>query len=117
MSAAIIVVHADNNQTAGLRKFLEGENYRAVQCESLMHLDEPIRENSSRVVIVDLDTVSVDNRRLRNLRRKHTAVRVIALSSRRFHPELEEAMASHIYACLGKPVDLEELAYLLRSIF
>ncbi|MEW6349482.1 MAG: response regulator [Thermodesulfobacteriota bacterium] len=117
MKATITVVDADKEQAAALRTLLEQENYSAVSCESLARLDELLQADCSRVAVVDLDTVPVDNRGFRNLKRKYTTVRVIALSSRRFHPELEEAMASHIYACLGKPVNIEELAYLLRSIF
>jgi hypothetical protein len=41
---------------------------------------------------------------------------VIGVSSRRFHPELEESMRTHISACLSKPVDEGELLYWLKSI-
>jgi hypothetical protein len=41
---------------------------------------------------------------------------ILCLSSARFHPELKESFLSHIYACLTKPIDPDELRYWLRSI-
>jgi len=78
-------------------------------------LEKNVRAGACQAVILDLDSLPVDNRLLRNLRRKDPSVRIIVLSSRRFHPELEEAMSTHIYACLSKPVDSEELIYWLKS--
>ena len=38
------------------------------------------------------------------------------LSKHPFHPELQDAICYHIYACLNRPVDPDELFYFLRSI-
>jgi len=43
--------------------------------------------------------------------------RAMAVSGRPFHPELKEALATYICACLCKPVDLDEPIYLVKSIF
>ena len=117
MKQQIVVVDADKKQADHLCSMLEEQEYRAVRSESLTHVDQSITANSSRVVIVDLDTLPVDNHKLRYLKRTHPSLRVIAVSASRFHPELEESMSSHIYACMCKPIDPDELAYLLRSIF
>jgi DNA-binding NtrC family response regulator len=82
----------------------------------LGNLENNIQEEGRHVVILDLDTLSVDNRSIRDLRRRRPGVCIIGISSRSFHPELEEAMSSHIYACLSKPVDTEELIYWIRAI-
>ena len=42
---------------------------------------------------------------------------IIALSREQFHPGLEESLRDHIYACLGKPADPDELLYVLKGIF
>ena len=34
----------------------------------------------------------------------------------RFHPELKEALCYHIFACINKPVDPDELVYWIRCI-
>ena len=93
------------------------ENYQAISLNSLANLEERIQETACSVVILDLDTLPVNNRFIRNLKVKRDKMHIIGLSSRPFHPELEEAMSSHIYACLSKPVDPDELTYLLKSIY
>lgn len=117
MKELIIVFDADKEQAADMCALLHEQNYCASQSESLAHLEELVRENACRAVIVDLDTVPVDNRTLRNLTRSYPGLRVVAVSGRRLHPELKEALSSHIYACLCKPVDPDELIYWIKSVF
>lgn len=112
-----MVVDADKEQRKELRAILEPEHYRITTLHSLLNLEERILKGTCRAVILDLDTVPVSNRALRQLKRKNPDIFIICLSKRKFHPELEEAISRHIYACLGKPVDPDELVYLLRSIY
>ncbi len=117
MDEPIVVVDADEEQCKELRTILAHEHYRITTLHSLLNLEESIHEGTCRAVILDLDTVPVGNRALRELKRKNPEVFIICLSKRKFHPELEEAISRHMYACLGKPVDPDELVYLLRSIY
>ena len=66
--------------------------------------------------MLDLDTEQVTNAALRELKKKHSLT-IIALSGEHLHPDLEESLRHHIYACLGKPADPDELLYILRSVF
>ena len=116
MEGPIIVVDADEKETDALRAVLEGDNYPAIALTALGDLEGKIQETASSVVILDLDTLPVDNRFIRDLKRQKDNVYIIGLSSRPFHPELQEAVSTHIYACLGKPVDTDELLYWLKSI-
>lgn len=68
-------------------------------------------------VLLDLDAIPVTNPMIRNLAAKHPGIPFICISRKRFHPELREAFRDHIYACLTKPVDLEELRYWLKSLW
>lgn len=68
------------------------------------------------VVIMDLDTIPIGNRIIRELTVKYPGVYFLWLSSDRFHPHLKEALCYHIYACINKPVDPDELLYWVRSI-
>ena len=113
----IVVVDPDEVQCEQLCAILEREHFPTSPLHSLADLALEIQEGTSRVVILDLDTFSVDNRLFRDLKRKNPEVCIIGLSSRSFHPELEEAMCSHIHACLGKPVDEDELIFLVKSVF
>ena len=117
MDEPIVVVDADEEQCEELCAMLEREHYRTTALHSLINLEENVHEGTCRAVILDLDTVPVGNRALRELKRKNPDIFIICLSKRKFHPELEEAISRHIYACLGKPVDPDELVYLLRSIY
>jgi hypothetical protein len=66
---------------------------------------------------MDIDTVQIDNWAIRKLTVKYPKVYFLCLSSDRFHPHLKEALCNHIYACINKPVDPEELFFWLRSIY
>ncbi len=116
MDGPIIVVNADETEIDELRAILERDNYPAITLTTLGDLEEKIQETASRVIILDLDTLPVDNRFVRHLKRQKEKIYIIGLSSRPFHPELQEAVSTHIYACLGKPVDTDELLYWLRTI-
>lgn len=96
---------------------LEAQDYHVIPSRSLAGLPGLIEGSSCRAVILDLDTVPVNNRHLRDIKKTFPDLYVVAVSDRSFHPELKEAMAAYIYACLCKPIDPEELAYWLKSIF
>jgi DNA-binding NtrC family response regulator len=117
MDRPIMVVDADKTESRDLCNALERDNYHAIAIHSLGNLEEKIRETACKVVILDLDTLPVDNRFITDLRRQNPGLPIIGLSSRPFHPELKEAMSSHICACLGKPPDLDELIYCVRSFW
>lgn len=117
MKKEVLVLDADEKQCRELCAMLEERHYRVNPMNSLLNLERYIQGGGCRAVILDLDTVTVNNRALRELKRKTPGVYIVGLSKRQFHPELKEAIGSHIYACLGKPVDPDELVYWLRSIY
>ena len=117
MEKKIIVLDADENQCHGMCTLLDEHEYHAEPIHSLPKLERVIQEADYLVVIMDIDTVSMDNRTIRELTLKYPGTYFLCLSSDRFHPHLKEALCYHIYACLNKPVDLDELFYWLRSIY
>ncbi len=94
---------------------LENEHYRAIAVDSLESLEEKLQERACQAVMLDLDSMPVDNRFIRELRKDYPGICILLLSGRPFHPELKEAMSTHVYACLRKPLDPEELIYVLKS--
>ncbi len=116
MQGPIVVVDGDEAQCRNLCEVLERDHYSTTALHSLLNLEEEIRETGRRVVILDLDTLPVNNRLFRTLRRTNPGVCILGLSSRSFHPELEEAMSKYIHACLAKPVDDEELIFWVKSL-
>ena len=67
-------------------------------------------------VLLDVDSVQVENRTIRDLVLKHPGIPFLCTSRDRFHPELKDAICYHIFACINKPVDPDELLYWLRCI-
>lgn len=116
MQHSIMVVSSSMDERLQLCKILEDNRYRAVPFQSLLDLVKAMGERACHAVILDLDSLPVDNRFIRELCKGNPEVCLIGISSRTFHPELEEAMRSHISACLAKPVNSEELIYWLRSV-
>jgi DNA-binding NtrC family response regulator len=117
MQVPIVVVDANEKQCQELCAVLESEHYPTTPLHSLVSLVGEIELGDRPVVLMDLDTLPVDNLLFRNLKKKNPGVCIIGLSSRPFHPELEEAMSTHIHACLAKPVDEDELLYLVKSLY
>ena len=64
----------------------------------------------------DIDTIPADNRTIRDLTAKFPKVYFFCLSRQAIHPELKDAISHHIYACLNRPIDPDELFYWLQSI-
>jgi DNA-binding NtrC family response regulator len=99
-----------------LCRLLERSHYLTIPLETLSELANRLTETHSNALILDLDSLPVDNRFIGRLNREHPALCLIGISSRHFHPELEEAMRAHISACLSKPVNEDELLYWLKNL-
>jgi DNA-binding NtrC family response regulator len=111
------LLDTSRKQSSDLATTLEANGFQVLRCRSILDLEKLGQEKGRLVTILDLDHALVNNRVLRDLKRKRPALQIIGISGRPFHPELKEAMESYIYACISKPVDTEELIYWLKSIF
>jgi DNA-binding NtrC family response regulator len=116
MQGMVAVVDANLDERQELCRLLEQSRYQTSPMQSLAELLDHLRDSACHAVILDLDSLPVDNRFIRNLCKENPDVCVIGISGRSFHPELEEAIRTHISACLSKPVNVEELTYWLKSI-
>lgn len=112
----VVIVGSNKELSHELCSALENQHCRTLPIQSFANIETNIKAGTRHIVILDLDNLTVDNRSIRNLRKGNPEICIIVLSSRSFHPELKEAMSTHIYACLSKPVDTEELIYWIRSI-
>jgi len=117
MKKCILVVNTDKKQGRELGELIEKEGYSVSALNSLQNLETCLEDNKFQAVIIDIDTVPIDNRTVRELTIKFPEVYFFCLSVQPFHPELKDAICYHIYACLNKPVDEDELFYFLRSIY
>jgi len=116
MKKGIVVVDADQDQCRRFCTLLEKEEYFTIPVHSIQYLEANIKQSNCIAVVLDIDTISIDNRTVREFTLKFPEVYFFCLSEQSFHPELKDAICYHIYACLNKPVDPDELFYFLRSI-
>jgi DNA-binding NtrC family response regulator len=116
MEKTVLVLDANKNQRIELCELLKEGSYSAIPLHSIQRLEKCIQDSRCLAVFWDIDTVSVDNRTLRELTIKFPGVHFFCLSSHPFHPELQDAICYHIYACINRPVDPDELFFWLRSI-
>jgi DNA-binding NtrC family response regulator len=113
---AVAVADADEPQCRKFCAMLKQLDYPVTPLFSRLDLEAYLQNHPDGIVILDVDTGAADNRFFRELKRRAPGVHLLALSSRSYHPGLEEALGSHIYACLTKPLDLEEFHYWIKSI-
>jgi DNA-binding NtrC family response regulator len=111
-----MVLDADRDQCLELCSLLEKSDFKAITLYSTDKLEISIEESACLAILWDIDTVSADNRTIRDLTLKFPGVYFFCLSKHPFHPELKDAICYHIYACLNRPIDPDELFYWLRSI-
>lgn len=112
-----MVLDSDNSQCKDFCALLEGQNYPALSARSIAQLEKHLNEHDCIGVFIDVDTVIVTSRDIRLLSLKYPGSHFFCLSKHRFHPELKDAICYHVYACLNRPIDPDELYYWIRSIY
>ena len=120
MDREIILVCADEKETQKLRRLLERQKFKVTIKKTdidLSRLSQSIQDSACQAFLIDLDTVNLETNFFRDLKMKNPSLNIMGLPDLPFHPELEEAISSHMYACLKKPVDEDEFLYLLKSIY
>ena len=116
MNKKVILVSKLNNDLEKITRLLSKHNYDHYRIDSIDQIKEALTRISSNCIIFDFDSVDVDNQTIRELTIEHPSVYFLCMSKERFHPELKDAICYHIYACLTKPIDYDELLYWLRCI-
>jgi DNA-binding NtrC family response regulator len=112
-----VIVVAGNRQDG--QKFCEqltNLNYIATQIHHPEDLEGVIQKCPNIAVFFDLDTVRPEKQFFRSLKKRHPRLHILGVSSQAYHPGLEEVIGSHLYACLMKPLDMEELSFWLKTI-
>lgn len=117
MQKKIIVLDTDEARCSALCALIEQNNYPAVPIHSIGMLEQCFETQDCLGVFIDVDTVSLTNRDIRQFALKCPRTYIFCVSKYQFHPELKEAICDHIYACLNRPIDPDELFYWIRSIY
>ena len=116
MKRKVILISKKSKEQNQIDAVLSKNDYESHLIESIESLEIYLTDLSCICVIFDLDAVNIDNRTIRELTIQYSHVYFLCMSKDRFHPELKDAICYHIYACLTKPLDYDELLYWLRCI-
>lgn len=111
----VAVMGTDAKDVAAICDIIEEGNYRTAICRDLDEL-KSLLADPCMAAILDLDSVPLDNRAIRSLTHSHPATCFLCTSRERYHPDLKDAIRHHLFACLHKPIDPDELNYFLRCI-
>lgn len=117
MKKKILVLSANVQESTSLCALLNEDNLLTVPVDSIQELENILIEGDCIAIILDLDTIPVNNRNLKEFSIKYPNVTILCISAKRFHPELQDAIRQYIYACLNKPVDPDELLFWIKSIY
>ena len=117
MNKGLIILDADKSSSHALSDMLTSSGYPVTITPKLSFLEKLIESNQFVAVIFDIDSVPIDNRTIRDLALKYPSLCFLCTSKDRFHPELKDAICYHIYACLNKPIDPDELIFWVKSIY
>ena len=112
----VAVVDADKQTCRAICALLEQANIPVASMHTLKVLSDYLKREPVAVLLIDLDTLPVDNTFFRSLKKQYPNLHILCLSSHTHHPGLEEAMGSHICASLAKPLNSEELFYWLKAV-
>ena len=117
MKKEILLLDADKDSSRRLSNMLTSRGYSNIITRSLTSLEELIESNKYIAVVLDIDSVPIENRTIRELALKYPGFCFLCTSKDRFHPELKDAICYHIYACMNKPIDPDELLFWIKSIY
>jgi DNA-binding NtrC family response regulator len=112
----VILISKKSKELNQIDSVLSKNNYILHLIESIESLDKKTTDIHCNCVLLDLDSVNVDNRTIRELTIQYPHIYFLCMSRDQFHPELKDAICYHIFACLTKPLDYDELLYWLRCI-
>jgi len=117
MEKKILVLSTNVQESTSLCILLNKSHFSTVPVDSIQEFENVLKGEDCIAVILDLDTIPVSNHNLKELSIKYPNVTLLCISTKRFHPELQDAIRHYIYACLNKPVDPDELLFWIKSIY
>ena len=116
MGSKLVFVGSEIYLSDEIKSILDEGGYEIESSESIEDATQKLDRTWSSVLLIDLDGKEITNRQIRDFRRRYKGVQIVAFSSRTYHPELKESLREDVCACLGKPLNSEELIYWLNSI-
>jgi DNA-binding NtrC family response regulator len=117
MTVKVLVISENREDLNRICQALHRDHFQTTKISSPAELDQIAESQSCQAAILDLDTMPVNNRLIKKISRQNPLLRIIGLSTRPYHPELREAISKHMYACIHKPIDFDELLFWVKSVY
>jgi len=111
----IMILGTDEGQSERLAGLLQANGYHPDVKDNFAMLTERLTEKKPAAIILDIDAAPHDNHLFRAFKRNNPDVILLGLSAYSFHPALKESMEKHIFACMVKPIDPDEVLFLLKT--
>lgn len=115
MKYSIIVLNPNIKENFELCQILDELGYISSSKKSFDELAETLIEKTYQAVIIDIDTLPLENRQIRQISEQFTDLNLIFTSKDRLHPDLKESISRYVYACIHKPFDVEEIKLLFSK--
>lgn len=116
MNPKVLVVNAIKREADGIGDILLPAGYTPWMVDNIEGVEPALSAGDCLAVLLDLDSLEVSNRTVRQMTLKFPQVCFLGTSWKTLHPELQDAICYHIYACIQKPLDPDELLYWLKCI-
>jgi DNA-binding NtrC family response regulator len=112
----VLLASADTSENSSLSELVRPHGWSPQVAVSIAELENRLRGDDFHAVILDIDSLAADNRTISRLAAASPRVAFLCISRERLHPQLQESIRKHVFACLTKPIDPEELGYWLKCI-
>lgn len=116
MKKTVFILDRDPQNSRRLGDLLTLNGYASRTLADFQSLETGLLRSACLAVILNIDSIQPDRHRIRRLQAHHPGLYILCVSEKSFHPQLKDMIQEHIYACLKKPVDGEELVFWLKSI-
>lgn len=116
MNSKVLVVNGVKKEADSIADILRPAGYTSWIIDNMEGMEPALKAGDCMAVLIDLDSLEVSNRIVRQMTLKFPQVCFLCTSWKPFHPELQDAICYHIFACVQKPIDPDELLYWMKSI-
>lgn len=109
-------MNVDSEESDSIALLLKQTTFKTQFVAAPSEIKKVLKDASFLAILIDIDSAVVDNRYIKDLASQFPTIPLLFISKDRFHPELKDSIRDHIYACLTKPLDPDELNYWLKCI-
>ncbi len=93
-ATSIVIVGKEKLECQNIVKLINEKKYSGITLKSISALEKTLSQEECMAVLIDIDTVPVENRELRELTLKYPESSFLCMSNEKYHPELRKPFAT-----------------------